>query len=99
LQVKLVSFDSNRVQLTVADDGHGIPTGSLNKIFDPFFTTRLGQGGSGLGLTIVHNLVTVMLGGRIEVASTVGQGTCFTLSFPRAAPVQTGIDGMGGVSN
>ena len=98
LQVKLVSFDSNRVQLTVADDGHGIPTGSLSKIFDPFFTARLGQGGSGLGLTIVHNLVTVMLGGRIEVASTVGQGTCFTLSFPRAAPVQPGIDGMGGVS-
>jgi signal transduction histidine kinase len=44
--------------LTVADDGEGIAPEHLEKVFDPFFTTRLGQGGSGLGLHIVHNVVT-----------------------------------------
>ena len=92
LQVKAALLDNERVLLTVADDGHGIPAESLTKIFDPFFTTRLGQGGSGLGLTIVHNLATVMLGGQIDAASTVGEGTCFTLRFPRSAPKRLGID-------
>lgn len=99
VQVTAQLLDGERVQLAVADDGYGIPAESLTRIFDPFFTTRLGQGGSGLGLTIVHNLITVMLGGRIEVQSTVGQGTCFTLSFPRSAPRQGASDGSGGESN
>jgi signal transduction histidine kinase len=79
-------LEEAQVQLSVEDDGHGIPAKSLGKIFDPFFTTRLGNGGSGLGLTIVHNLVTVVLGGRIEVSSIEGQGTRFTLTIPLSAP-------------
>jgi signal transduction histidine kinase len=78
--------DTEHVQITVRDDGHGISADVLGRIFDPFFTTRLGQGGSGLGLTIVHNLVTTMLNGRIEVESVVGEGTCFTLTMPLVAP-------------
>jgi signal transduction histidine kinase len=54
-------------------------------VFDPFFTTRMGQGGSGLGLYIVYNIVTSLLGGSIEVSSTPG-GTCFTIRFPACAP-------------
>ncbi|MFP5514959.1 MAG: sensor histidine kinase [Alphaproteobacteria bacterium] len=71
------------VELSVADDGNGIAPEVLPKIFDPFFTTRRGSGGSGLGLHIVYNLVTGRLHGTIEVESRPGQGTRFTLRFPR----------------
>jgi PAS domain S-box-containing protein len=76
----------DRVVLEFADDGVGIAPAHLAKIFDPFFTTRLGQGGSGLGLNIVHSIVTVVLGGRISVDSKPGQGTCFKLLLPAIAP-------------
>ena len=59
---------------------------NLRRIFDPFFTTRLGKGGSGLGLHIVYNLATGLLGGRIEVDSTPGAGSRFVLTLPDTAP-------------
>jgi PAS domain S-box-containing protein len=74
------------IELTVTDNGAGISAEHLPKIFDPFFTTKLGQGGSGLGLNIVHNLTTSMLGGKLEVASQINWGTRFTLSLPLIAP-------------
>ena len=75
------------LELQVCDDGIGIADEHLPRIFDPFFTTRLGQGGSGLGLHIVHNLVSGVLGGKLGVRSQLGQGTCFTLRLPRVAPL------------
>ncbi|CAO3402129.1 ATP-binding protein [Azospirillum palustre] len=71
------------VELSVGDDGNGIAPDVLPKIFDPFFTTRRGAGGSGLGLHIVYNLVTGRLHGTIGVESHPGEGTRFTLRFPR----------------
>lgn len=68
--------------ITVADNGQGISAENIGKIFDPFFTTKLGQGGSGLGLHICHNIVFGPLGGRLTVQSTLGQGTTFTLVMP-----------------
>jgi signal transduction histidine kinase len=68
--------------VVVHDDGHGIPEALLDKIFDPFFTTKLGQGGTGLGLYISHNIVHGPLGGSMSVHSTPGQGTTFTLKLP-----------------
>ena len=56
-------------------------------MFDPFFTTKLGQGGSGLGLNIVYNLVTKTLGGSVHVASELGHGATFRMVLPRSAPV------------
>ena len=76
----------DRVHLWVRDDGRGIAREHLRQVFDPFFTTRLGQGGSGLGLHIVYTLVTGLLGGRIEVHSTPGQGTALRIELPRVAP-------------
>lgn len=73
------------VEILVSDNGGGIDPANLNKIFDPFFTTRLGQGGSGLGLHVVHNIVTGLLGGTIEVHSVLGAGTRFTLLLPCCA--------------
>ncbi|MCP5269247.1 MAG: PAS domain S-box protein [Zoogloeaceae bacterium] len=74
------------VCLTVSDDGVGIPPDHLHRIFDPFFTTRLGQGGSGLGLNIVYNIATGVLGGTIRVESRPGEGASFIVNLPATAP-------------
>jgi PAS domain S-box-containing protein len=79
---------NGQVVLKITDDGKGIPADVLPRIFDPFFTTRLGQGGSGLGLNIVHNIVSSILGGRITAESVAGAGACFTLVLPLTAPEQ-----------
>ncbi|RKZ73552.1 MAG: sensor histidine kinase, partial [Gammaproteobacteria bacterium] len=65
-----------------SDDGCGIPPENLDKIFEPFFTTARIQGGTGLGLHIVFNLVTQKLQGTINVQSEIGVGTTFILNFP-----------------
>lgn len=79
---------SGWVNLQVMDNGVGMELGVMSRIFDPFFTTRLGQGGSGLGLAISHRIVTSLLGGKLTVESTPGQGSCFTVAFPVSAPSQ-----------
>lgn len=78
-------LEAGEIELRIRDNGHGIPAEIQGRVFDPFFTTRMGQGGSGLGLYIVYNIVTSLLGGGIEVSSTPG-GTCFTMRFPACAP-------------
>jgi C4-dicarboxylate-specific signal transduction histidine kinase len=78
---------SDCVALTVRDSGRGIPTEHKHHLFEPFFTTRLGQGGSGLGLYVVHNITTGVLGGTVEVDSVEGQGATFTITIPSIAPV------------
>ncbi len=79
-----VAASNGTMRLEYADDGKGIPEENLPRVFDPFFTTRRGEGGSGLGLHIVHNLVTQRLRGRIEVQSSVGRGTRFVIEVPVA---------------
>ncbi len=74
--------DGDTVLLRYKDDGAGIPKENLSRIFDPFFTTKRGSGGSGLGMHIVYNLVTQVLGGTIDVHSTAGKGTEFVVRFP-----------------
>ncbi|QJE72107.1 hypothetical protein HHL28_02405 [Aerophototrophica crusticola] len=79
------------VELRFSDDGRGIPAENQGKVFDPFFTTARGQGGSGLGLHIVYNLVTQTLRGTIRLESAPGSGTTFILTLPRrvdTAPAQ-----------
>jgi signal transduction histidine kinase len=84
--VTAASEGPEAIRLSVADDGAGIPAENREKVFDPFFTTRRGQGGSGLGLHIVHNLVTQKLGGNIEMTANSPRGSCFIVRIPRSAP-------------
>jgi two-component system NtrC family sensor kinase len=81
-----VQKQSDYVEILVEDDGVGIPEENLSRIFDPFFTTKLGAGGNGLGMHIVHNIVTRILGGDIRLHSELGRGTIFTLALPLVAP-------------
>jgi signal transduction histidine kinase len=74
--------EGEQIILEYSDDGKGIPKENLSKIFDPFYTTKRGQGGSGLGLHIVYNLVTQKLNGTIECKSQVGVGTKFSIKLP-----------------
>jgi signal transduction histidine kinase len=76
----------DRVTIEVEDTGCGIPQDQVEQVFTPFFTTK-GETGSGLGLPICKQVVDE-LEGTITMRSTVGQGSCFTVSLPRcvAAP-------------
>lgn len=81
-----VSSTGENIKIVFCDDGHGIPAEHLPRIFDPFFTTRRGQGGTGLGLHIVFNIVTKQLGGAISVSNVEPRGACFELLIPRVTP-------------
>ncbi|PKG83803.1 hypothetical protein CXF85_09905 [Colwellia sp. 75C3] len=76
----------DEVRLLFSDNGVGVKEDSLKKIFDPFFTTKLGKGGSGLGLNIVHSIITNLMGGDIHVESRIG--TTFEIKLPLVAPHQ-----------
>ncbi|MDP2560789.1 sensor histidine kinase [Psychrobium sp. 1_MG-2023] len=78
------SLVGDKVRFLFSDNGLGIAESNLNQIFDPFYTTKLGEGGSGLGLNIVHNIVSHVLGGSINVESHVG--TTFEMMIPIVAP-------------
>jgi signal transduction histidine kinase/CheY-like chemotaxis protein len=83
------------VQLSITDRGPGIPPDKLSVLFDPFVRVASGRSsvsGSGLGLSISQKLVHAM-SGRIEVASRLGQGTTFTLTFP--ADERSGVSSAG----
>jgi signal transduction histidine kinase len=73
------------IEIIFADNGAGMTPDVQRQAFDPFFTTRRNEGGTGLGLHIVYNLVTQQLGGRMMLDSRPGQGTTFRIIMPRAA--------------
>ncbi|MEG4915268.1 ATP-binding sensor histidine kinase [Microcoleus sp. B7-D4] len=75
-------LEGDRVIFEYADNGKGIDPENLSKIFEPFFTTKRGQGGTGLGLHIIYNLVTQKLKGTISCTSQLNKGTRFMIEFP-----------------
>jgi signal transduction histidine kinase len=86
------------IEIIFADNGAGMTPDVQRQAFDPFFTTRRNEGGTGLGLHIVYNLVTQQLGGRMMLESRLGQGTTFRIIMPRAArrgSTETGTESHG----
>jgi signal transduction histidine kinase len=77
---------AGQVHIVFRDNGVGMTDDVQRRAFDPFFTTRRGEGGTGLGLHIVYNLITRRLGGRIVLSSMPGVGTTFRINLPLVAP-------------
>jgi signal transduction histidine kinase len=80
--------EGDKVHLTFADNGIGISEDNLARLTEPFFSTKIGRGGTGLGMSIVDNLVSKSLGGSLDVRSTLGVGTTFDIHLPLSAPAK-----------
>jgi signal transduction histidine kinase len=86
------ALGEDKVEVLFSDDGCGMSPEVRRQVFDPFFTTRRDQGSTGLGLHIVHNIVTNRLGGRINLESRPGAGTKFRIVVPREAPLEAAAE-------
>ncbi|MCV2360837.1 PAS domain S-box protein [Paucibacter sp. TC2R-5] len=86
IHIRAVAVDERSFTLTVEDNGCGMRAEVQRRAFDPFFTTKMGSGGTGLGLNIVYNIVTGILGGQIELHSEPGMGSRFVMRLPFVAP-------------
>jgi PAS domain S-box-containing protein len=86
IDIRARASGNGHVEIVFSDDGCGMSPDVRRKAFDPFFTTRRDHGNTGLGLHIVHTIVTNCLGGRINLGSTAGEGTKIQLILPRTAP-------------
>jgi len=75
-------YSMGGVHICYRDDGHGMKKETVQNIFEPFYTTRRDDGGSGLGMHIVYNLITQKLNGRINCNSVFGEFTEFNIYFP-----------------
>jgi signal transduction histidine kinase len=85
MALKAEPVGGDQVGTTFSDAGVGMPADVQRHVFDPFFTTRRAQGSTGLGLYIVHTLVTQRLGGRILLRSAPGMGTTIVITLPLLA--------------
>jgi signal transduction histidine kinase len=86
MRIEAVRRGNDQVELNFVDDGAGMSEEIQRRAFEPFFTTRRNRGGTGLGLHIVHNLITRQLGGRVRLESAPGRGTTFRITLPLVAP-------------
>ena len=88
MQIAAQGSGKDHVEVLFSDDGCGMSPEVRRQVFDPFFTTRRDQGSTGLGLHIVHNIVTNRLGGRIDLETRLGAGTKIRIVVPREAPLE-----------
>ena len=82
ISINVLLSEDNHLDITFKDNGKGVPAESLPKLFEPFYTTGRQSGGSGLGLSIVYNLATQKLGGRINCYCESGSGLTVFIEFP-----------------
>jgi PAS domain S-box-containing protein len=88
IEIKVRASGSDKVEILFSDNGCGMSADVRRQAFNPFFTTRRKSGSTGLGLHIVHNIVTNRLGGQLNVDSSSGAGTKFQIILPRVAPAE-----------
>jgi len=93
LQIEASPLPEGQVLLSFIDDGRGMTPEQRARAFDPFFTTRMGQGGSGLGLHLVYNLVTGILAGSVELEASETGGVAVLVRLPLSAPQPTEKNG------
>ncbi len=86
IRISVARLEDEMVCIAYRDDGVGMDAEVLRKVFDPFFTTKRGQGGTGLGMTIVHNLVVDRLGGTIDIRSQLNDGVKIEIVLPVVSP-------------
>jgi two-component system phosphate regulon sensor histidine kinase PhoR len=79
----------NRHGVTVEDTGPGIPREHIHRLTERFYRVNPGRGGTGLGLAIVKHILN-RHGGRLEIASSPGEGSAFTVWLPAADPERAG---------
>ncbi|MET1257099.1 sensor histidine kinase [Aliikangiella maris] len=84
-------LEDDWVIIKVTDNGCGIAKSEINRVFEPFYTTTFGKSGTGLGLQIVHNIITGILGGNIELQSEPGQGSTFKIRIPLCSPEEKNL--------
>ncbi|MBM0741772.1 DUF3365 domain-containing protein [Phormidium sp. CLA17] len=82
IRIQTAIAEPNSVQITITDNGVGIPEEIQNQLFDPFFTTKSIGKGTGLGLSISHQIITEKHGGTLQCVSQCGSGTEFTIAIP-----------------
>lgn len=82
IRIEVFEFEDS-ISIMIQDDGIGMDQNTLNQIYDPFFTTKRSRGGTGLGLNIVHNMITNVLQGSVVCESVLGKGTQFTIQMPK----------------
>jgi PAS domain S-box-containing protein len=88
IEIQARESGRDNVEIIFSDNGCGMSLDVRRRAFDPFFTTRRDQGGTGLGLHIVYNIVTNRLGGRLDLDSEPGSGTRIQIILPRTAPLE-----------
>jgi PAS domain S-box-containing protein len=90
IDIAVRASGDDHVEIIFSDDGCGMSPDIRHQAFNPFFTTRRNEGNTGLGLHIVHNIVTNRLGGLINLDSEPGVGTTIQIVLPRSAPERAG---------
>jgi two-component system, NtrC family, sensor kinase len=89
IKISTSKLDEQWVQISIQDNGNGMPENIQSKIFDPFFTTKPIGKGTGMGMAISYQLISEKHGGRLDCISAIGQGTEFRIQLPiKAALVQ-----------
>jgi signal transduction histidine kinase len=92
IDVTVRSSGGDKVEILFADNGCGMSADVRRQAFNPFFTTRRESGSTGLGLHIVHNIVTNRLGGQLNVDSAPGEGTKIQIILPLTAPARSAAE-------
>ena len=87
IRIQAKEIDDN-IEIIYSDDGAGMSEKVRKKIFDPFFTTKRGNGGTGLGMHIIYNIISHKLQGTIDVQSVIQEGSQFTIVLPKIISVE-----------